>query len=75
MIQIYFNISDLNSMNQRPPTPYVQIGSGENNEYSVSVVENIADHVLVAGPAYEPDQIKLVPVNPLGWHTSGVMSK
>lgn len=62
-------------MKQRTPTSDVQIHIGDYNEYSVSVVENIADNVLVTGPAYEPNFIKLWPVNPLGRHTSGVMSK
>lgn len=55
--------------------PLVQLNNGENNEYSIDIVENIADHVLVTGPDYQPKQIKLIPANYLGKYTSGVMGK
>lgn len=62
-------------MEQMPATPQVRIESGQNNDYKVSVVRNLAEHELVIGPNYEQKDIKILTVRSMGRNTSGILSE
>ena len=62
-------------MNVRPPRQRLAIESGGPEKYFIRKVEDLADHVLAAGPRYEMTDLKVSIANRLGPHTSGVMSK
>lgn len=74
---IEVSLSDLNSLEVRPPRPMITIAPSDTspNGYAVSVEENLGDHVLAVGPRYEYQDIKCVAANFLGRNTSGVLSK
>lgn len=66
---------DLNSMELDEPKPLVQINSDDNKNYSIQLVPNLAQDLLATGPRYTTDLLKMIPAEPLGFHTSGVLRK
>lgn len=75
-------------MKVRPPTPFVVIGSGENqlaetnrqDELNVitddiTVIPSYADNILVTGPRYIPEEIKCLTSYSLTHRMSGVLRK
>nr|CAG4647266.1 EOG090X0AGI [Megafenestra aurita] len=71
---------EINQLEEPKPRTYVQIEPVVNdpesevvNSYSVSSVPNLSDHVLVRGPAIQPEDIKIGWANSLGIKTSGVL--
>ncbi|XP_076352186.1 pseudouridylate synthase TRUB2, mitochondrial [Tachypleus tridentatus] len=68
-------VRDLNSMNVRPPRDYVKIeGSVASGKgLIVSTIPNYADHMLVTGPRYQPQDVRLTWITFLGRSVSGVV--
>ncbi|XP_013788231.1 probable tRNA pseudouridine synthase 2 [Limulus polyphemus] len=68
-------VRDLNLMNVRPPRDYVKIeGSvASGKALTISTVPNYADHMLVTGPRYQPQDVRLTWITFLGWSVSGVL--
>lgn len=66
---------DLNEMDVRPPTDYVTIeGSVSNSvELTVKSSPSFADHPLVVGSRYQPQDFKMACGVNLGKYTSGVL--
>lgn len=66
---------DLNEMDVRPPTDFVTIeGSVSNSaELTVKSSPSFADHPLVVGPRYQPEDFKMACGLNLGKYTSGVL--
>lgn len=71
---------EINQLEEPKPRTYVQIEPVVNdpesevvNSYTVSSVPNLSDHVLVRGPAIQPEDIKIGWANSLGIRTSGVL--
>ena len=74
-------------MKVRPPTPFVVIGTGENQlaeinrqdglsvTEDVKVIPSYADNVLVTGPRYIPEEIKCLTSYSLSHRMSGVLRK
>lgn len=74
LIKIYFMESvDLNSMELDEPKPLLEIRSTDNKNYSVQLVQNLAQDILATGRRYTEDMLKIAPAHYLGVHTSGVM--
>lgn len=65
--------SDLNSMNVRPPKQHVCIKGDTTKRMRVITHPSYADHPLVVGPRYQPQDFKLVCANYLGTDVSGLM--
>lgn len=67
---------DLNLMETRPAKQLVQIeGSFTSGKaLSVKLVPNLADHPLVVGPRYQPQDFRLKRVTGLGKNMSGVLA-
>nr|CAG4641071.1 EOG090X0AGI [Eulimnadia texana] len=67
---------DFNELDPHPPRKFVNIVplSGENTsqQLQIEVRENLADSVLVSGPAIQPSDVRLSWINYLGKRTSGV---
>jgi hypothetical protein len=76
--QHFFNnstliILDLNAMKVRPPKRR-QIDAGDGTGRSLVRTEtDLADHVLVVGDRYQPNDFKATPVVRMGSFTSGVL--
>lgn len=66
-------ILDLNAMKVRPPKR-LQIDAGDGSGRSLVRTEpDLADHVLVVGDRYQPQDFKATPAIRLGSFTSGVL--
>ncbi|XP_014212382.1 mitochondrial mRNA pseudouridine synthase Trub2 [Copidosoma floridanum] len=64
---------DLNELDVRPPMEHVSIEGPTNKEMRVTVRNSYADHPLVVGPRYLPDNFKMAFANKLPVEASGVM--
>ncbi|KAJ8680739.1 hypothetical protein QAD02_016526 [Eretmocerus hayati] len=64
---------DLNRMEVRPPNKYVEIEGETNKEMRVVVRDSYADHPLVVGPRYVPEDFKLNGANLMSKESSGVL--
>lgn len=66
---------DLNEMDVRPPTDFITIeGSvSSGNELAVKASPSLADHPLVVGSRYQPEDFRMDPGFRLGKYTSGVL--
>ncbi|XP_012275402.1 mitochondrial mRNA pseudouridine synthase Trub2 [Orussus abietinus] len=64
---------DLNSMKVRPPINHVYIEGETNKPMTVSVGPSYADHILVVGPRYQHEDLKLTSSNYLGSDASGIL--
>ncbi|KAL3276936.1 hypothetical protein HHI36_012302 [Cryptolaemus montrouzieri] len=65
--------SELNEMKCRPPIGRVEIEGETTGNLTVKVLPNLADHVNVVGPRYQPEDVKCSWANYLGTDTSGVL--
>uniref|UniRef100_A0A1B6D0L3 Pseudouridine synthase II N-terminal domain-containing protein n=2 Tax=Clastoptera arizonana TaxID=38151 RepID=A0A1B6D0L3_9HEMI len=63
---------ELCEMECRPPGMYVSIEGDTTKEMTVKVEPNLADHPLVVGPRYQPQDLRCVWATYLGKHSSGV---
>ncbi|XP_037291750.2 pseudouridylate synthase TRUB2, mitochondrial isoform X1 [Rhipicephalus microplus] len=66
---------DLNEMEVRPPTDFVSIEGSVSNgaQLTVKSCPSFADHPLIVGPRYQPEDFKMVHGIKLGKYTSGVL--
>ncbi|XP_055548377.1 pseudouridylate synthase TRUB2, mitochondrial [Wyeomyia smithii] len=64
---------DLNQMKVRPPLQRIAIESGTNSKYLVRRTEDLSDNVLVAGPRYQTEDVKVRMSANHGRLTSGVL--
>ncbi|XP_053697034.1 pseudouridylate synthase TRUB2, mitochondrial [Sabethes cyaneus] len=64
---------DLNQMKVRPPLQRIAIESVANSKYIVRQTEDLSDNVLVAGPRYQPEDVKVRMSANHGRLTSGVL--
>lgn len=68
-------MAELCGMECRPPEKRVVIeGNDTTQPLSVRIDTNYADHPLVVGPRYLPDDLKCINTSWLGKNTSGVQS-
>jgi hypothetical protein len=69
-----FNLSstDLCELESRPPTRHVFIEGNPSTSLSVRVAPSYADHPLVVGPKYQPEDLRCTWGAPLGRNVSGV---
>lgn len=74
-MNIIIHYADLNSMECREPRKYVHISGKTTEPLRVAVEPNYADHPLIAGPRYLPDEMKVCYVKELGYIMSGVCGK
>ncbi|KAF5302691.1 hypothetical protein FQR65_LT08433 [Abscondita terminalis] len=65
--------SELNQMSCRPPIDYVSIEGDPLNKLTVIRRPNLADHPLVVGERYHPDDVRCTWSSFLGFNTSGVL--
>lgn len=66
---------DLNEMEVRPPTDFIKIeGSVTSGKpLTVRAVQNLADHPLVVGPRYQPQDVRMTWATEVGKVVSGVV--
>lgn len=64
---------DLNQLEVRPPLQRIVIESGTGSDYRVRATEDLSDNVLVAGPRYQTEDIKIRMSANHGRLTSGVL--
>lgn len=57
------------------PTKHVRIESTDNKNFEVKLVPNLARHVLVMGPEYTPESIRITSAQLMSTNMSGVLSK
>lgn len=57
------------------PAQHVRIESADNKNFEVKLVPNLARHVLVMGPEYTPESLRIVSAHKMGVNMSGVLSK
>lgn len=57
------------------PVQHVRIESADNKNFEVKLVPNLARHVLVMGPEYTPESVRIVTAHKMGTNMSGVLSK
>ncbi|KAB0802496.1 hypothetical protein PPYR_04682 [Photinus pyralis] len=65
--------NELNQMKCRPCGDYVQIEGDPLTQLTVVKKQNLADHPLVVGPRYNPNNLRCSWSNYLGFNTSGVL--
>jgi hypothetical protein len=63
---------DLCELESRPPTSHVFIEGNPSTSLSVHVAPSFADHPLVVGPRYQPEDFRCTWGAPLGQNVSGV---
>lgn len=69
-------ILDLNAMKVRPPKRrMIEASSGDGVGKCLVSHQDLADHVLVVGDRYQPQDFKATPVIRLGSFTSGLLRK
>jgi 23S rRNA-/tRNA-specific pseudouridylate synthase len=66
-------IVDINKLKQRALLKHVSIEGPTNKEMTVVVKDSYADNPLVVGPRYIETNFKMIPVNYLDEHTSGIL--
>jgi hypothetical protein len=59
-------------LESRPPTRHVFIEGNPSTSLSVRVAPSFADHPLVVGPKYQPEDVRCTWGAPLGRNVSGV---
>ncbi|XP_050309799.1 pseudouridylate synthase TRUB2, mitochondrial [Anthonomus grandis grandis] len=64
---------ELNTLEGRPLSGYVDIEGNPSDKLTVTVKPNLADHPLVVGPRYQEQDLPVSWSNYLGFHTSGVI--
>ncbi|XP_001850528.2 mitochondrial mRNA pseudouridine synthase Trub2 [Culex quinquefasciatus] len=64
---------DLNELRVRPPLQRVAIASGAESRFVVRTVEDISDNVLVVGPRYQTEDLRVRTCTNHGRLTSGVL--
>lgn len=64
---------DLNQLTVRPPLQRIAIESGSDSAYHVRTIEDLSDNVLVVGPRYQTDDIRIRMSANHGRLTSGVL--
>jgi hypothetical protein len=64
--------TDLCELESRPPTNHVFIEGSPSTSLSVHVAPSFADHPLLVGPRYQPEDIRCTWGMPLGKNVSGV---
>ncbi|XP_015126934.1 mitochondrial mRNA pseudouridine synthase Trub2 [Diachasma alloeum] len=64
---------DLNGLDVRPPENYVHIDGDTTKQMTVRVEPSYADHPLVVGPRYQPDDFKLSWAHRMSPDMSGIM--
>lgn len=57
------------------PAQHVRIESTDNKNFEVKLVPNIARHVLVMGPEYMPESLRIISAHKMSINMSGVLSK
>ncbi|XP_057324761.1 pseudouridylate synthase TRUB2, mitochondrial [Microplitis mediator] len=68
----YHLCTDLNELDVREPEPFVRIEGETNKSLTVKVEPSYADHKLVVGPRYQPQDMKLHHANYLSPEASGI---
>lgn len=63
----------MNGLDVRPPDNYVHIDGETTSRMTVRVEPSYADHPLVVGPRYQPQDFKLFWANKLATEMSGVL--
>jgi len=66
------SFTDLCELQCRPPRNHVFI-QGTPSSITVHVAPSFADHLLVVGPKYQPEDIRCTWGAPLGKNVSGVL--
>lgn len=64
---------ELNEMKVRPPRPIVKFTGDPNTKLHVNIASSYADNVLVVGPRYQFEDIKITTASMLGTDSSGLM--
>jgi hypothetical protein len=72
VISFKLSFIDLCELESRPPTKHVFIEGNPSTSLSVHVAPSFADHPLVVGPRYQPEDFRCTWGAPLGKNVSGV---
>lgn len=67
------SFTDLCELKCRPPRNHVFIQGNPSSSLTVHVAPSFADHPLVVGPKYQPEDIRCTWGAPLGKNVSGVL--
>ncbi|CAL7947807.1 unnamed protein product [Xylocopa violacea] len=65
--------TDLNAMEGRPQMKYVAIEGPTNKQRKVIIRDSFADHILVIGPRYQPEDFRLSATNIMHSDVSGIL--
>ncbi|XP_063972610.1 pseudouridylate synthase TRUB2, mitochondrial [Diachasmimorpha longicaudata] len=64
---------DLNGLDVRPPENYVNIEGDTTKEMTVRVEPSYADHPLIVGPRYQPNDFKMSSAHNIPYEVSGIL--
>jgi len=73
VISFKHSFTDLCELQCRPPRNHVFIQGNPSSSLIVHVAPSFADHPLVVGPKYQPEDIRCTWGAPLGKNVSGVL--
>lgn len=73
VISFKHSFTDLCELQCRPPRNHVFIQGNPSSSLTVHVAPSFADHPLVVGPKYQPEDIRCTWGAPLGKNVSGVL--